>query len=86
MISRFNRRELVSTYDISVQSRIRNVLDNNHIPYMIKIIDRNAASSISSRNRTRMGLFGEKINIEKEYIILVNKSDLEMAQLLIKKI
>jgi hypothetical protein len=86
MISRFNRAELVSTYDISVQSKIRNVLDDNHIPYVVKTMDRNAASSFSSgnRNRNRMGSFGEKINLEKEYMIFVNKNDLEMAQLLIK--
>jgi hypothetical protein len=86
MISRFNRAELVSTYDISVQSKIRNALDDNHIPYVVKTMDRNAASSFSSGNRNRMGSFGEKINLEKEYMIFVNKNDLEMAQSLIKDI
>lgn len=38
MITIFNRRQLIITYDISVQSKIRDILENNNIDYVINPI------------------------------------------------
>lgn len=84
MITKFNQKELMSTNDLSIQIQVCNILKQNSIDYKIKVVDRNA-SSLSSRNRTKGGSFGERLDIEKEYIIFVKKNDLEMAQFIINK-
>lgn len=85
MITSLNRRELICTFDFNVQARIRNILNENNIPYKIKIIDRNSSSPSSSRNRSNLGTLGEKVHIEKEYIVYVQKNDFDHAQRLIQQ-
>lgn len=57
-----NHKELTSTYDINLQIKVCRLLEQNNIGYKIKVVDRNA-SSISARNRSRMGSFEEKLYI-----------------------
>lgn len=84
MISFLNKKELICTYDSNDQIQITQILKENHVPYQIKVTDRNSASPLSARNRNFFGSFQEKITIEKEYRIYVKKEDYELADHLIR--
>ena len=38
MVTIFNRKQLIITYDISIQSKIRDILANNNVEYSINPI------------------------------------------------
>lgn len=77
MITIFNRKELVSTFDMQKQGNIRQVLAQNKIDYNVKIINRESPSSFLTRGRTTIGTYGKKS--ETEYVIYVRKLDFETA-------
>lgn len=72
MITIFNRRELISTFDIDEQARIRSILAHNDIDYTVKTVDINRDNHFDHRN-------------QYEYIIYVKKDDLDEAICLINK-
>lgn len=85
MITVFNRKELISTFDMKMQSEIREVLKEHHIDYYIKTVDRKSPSPFVAGSRARTGTFGETPALELEYIIYVKKDDYEEACFLIKQ-
>lgn len=81
MITIFNRRELLTTYDMAQQAQARVVLDAAGIPYKVRVVDRKNGQAMLAGSRARTGSFGENMAMAYEYTIYVAKEDLERAQL-----
>lgn len=71
---------------MSVQARIRNLLNDHNIDYSIKTINRTSASPIAAGGRSRAGNFGQKQDYMYEYVIYVQKNDYEKAAGLVEKV
>lgn len=82
MITIFNRKELISTFDVQKQGNIRRVLAQNKIDYNVKVINRESPSSFLSRGRTVIGTYGGKS--ETEYVIYVRRIDFEKATAVVR--
>ena len=83
MITIFNRKELLVTFDMKSQGEIRDVLSANGIKYTVKVTNRQTAAIIGS-NRARVGSFGINPDLSYEYKIYVHKKDYDNAVRLIK--
>ena len=71
MITIFNRKELIITYDTAIQSKVRDILASNNIDYIIKV-----------RN-----VHPYALNLRSyEYKIYVHKKDYEYAGYLIRDV
>ena len=71
MITIFNRKELIITYDMAIQSKARDILASNNIDYFIKV-----------RN-----VHPYALNLRSyEYKIYVHKNDYEQGCYLIKDV
>lgn len=81
MITIFNRKELLSTFNMQEQADIRRLLTDNKIDYYVKIINRKSPSPFSGESRSIVGTFGERLEFEYEYMIYVKKVDFEKAML-----
>lgn len=81
MLTIFNRRELITTFSMETQAKVREALSQNGIDYHIKT--HSHSSGTYSRGRT--GSYGINSEHAYEYIIYVHKSDYERAQYLINK-
>lgn len=81
MITIFNRRELLTTYDMAQQAQAQAVLDAAGIPYKVRVVDRKNGQAMLAGSRARTGSFGENMAMAYEYTIYVAKEDLERAQL-----
>ena len=81
VINIFNRRELLTTYDMAQQAQARAVLDAAGIPYKVRVVDRKNGQAMLAGSRARTGSFGENMAMAYEYTIYVAKEDLERAQL-----
>lgn len=86
MITIFNRKELISTFDMKKQSEVRELLAQKNIDYTIKTINRKSPSPIDAGSRARTGTLGENLDCEYEYIIFVKKDDFEAARNIIRNI
>lgn len=75
MITIFNRKELISTFDISRQAKVRELLAVNQIPYNVRAKNR---YSLFASHRTNLNS-----NFDYEYTIFVKKSDFDRADYLI---
>lgn len=84
MITVLNRKELVTTYNMNEQVRVRDILNANGIDYNIKVVDRTSPSPMAAGTRTRTGTFGQNQTAMKEYVIYVKKADYEQAVSLIR--
>ncbi len=78
MITIFNRKELISTYDMKKQVEVRDLLNQFKIPYSINVINRKSPSIFGAGSRARTGTFGENLKLEYQYIF-VRKTDYEKA-------
>ena len=63
MITIFNRKELLVTFDLKRQNYVRDILSANGIDYVIKVVDRQN-SSFFSNSRARVGSLGMNANVE----------------------
>lgn len=81
MITIFNRRELLTTYDMAQQAQVRAALDAAGIPYKVRVVDRKNGQAMLAGSRARTGSFGENMAMVYEYTVYVAKEDLERAQL-----
>lgn len=55
MITIFNRKELICTFDMKEQGEIRNALEQNGIQYQVKAVNRRSPSPVSSGTRAFTG-------------------------------
>ena len=83
MITALNRKELLVTFDMETQARVRNVLADNNIDYKIKTVNRMSPSPAAAGARSHTGTLGQNLNQMYEYIIYVKKEDYEKAKALI---
>lgn len=84
MITLFNRKELMVTFDMNEQARVRSILAEHGVDYRIKTVNRMSPSAVSSGVRGRMGTFGQSHDTTLEYIIYVKRADYENAVHLIQ--
>lgn len=79
MITIFNRKEVMNTFSMEQQSKIREILRNNDIDYKYKVINLNNA------NRGHGMSLGMNEDYSREYYIYVHKKDYDRAQFIISK-
>ena len=79
----FFKEEVYSTYSLEDLSKIREILAIEGIKYSYKVKD--GSSSWLGSSRGNFGSFGINSNYERQYVILVNKKDIEEAKYLIHK-
>lgn len=84
MLTVFNRKQLLVTYSMKMQSKVCSILSENGIDYLIKTVNRGAPSPFAAGTRSRTGSFGESAELTYEYIIYVRKSDYERACVVIR--
>ena len=84
MITVFNRKELLLTYDLRQVSDLRELLRANRIDYYVKVSGPRAAASIGA-GRSRMYSFGHDRNLER-YTVYVHKTNWEYAKHLLRKL
>ena len=80
MITIFNRRELVSTFDTAEQARIRTVLAQAGIDYVYKMADQSFRGA-----RSRGGAYLDCVSNTIQYTFYVHKSRWEEAAFMIRK-
>ncbi len=85
MITIFNRKELLITYDMKKQSEVRTTLQNHNIKYDVKIKNLLSPSIFSRSGRTYIGSRGVDLTNSYEYKIYVKKSDYEEAVVLLNE-
>lgn len=83
MITIFNRKELISTYDMKKQAEVRDLLSQFKISYSIKVINRKSPSPFDAGSRARTGTLEENLQLEYQYIIFVRKEDYDKADAVI---
>jgi len=83
MITIFNRKEVLITFDMNRQASVREILTANGIDYTVKVTNLQSASVVGC-GRGRMGSFGINEKYTYEYKIYVHKSDYDNALRLIK--
>ncbi|MBE6114750.1 MAG: hypothetical protein E7191_06675 [Erysipelotrichaceae bacterium] len=86
MITVFNRKELLITYDMRISSEVRTILHTNHIEYKVKVVNTLCPSIFGSRNRRHKGSYGVDLSKTYEYKIYVKSTDYENALYLINSI
>lgn len=79
MITILNRKELIITFDMKEQARVRSILADHGIDYHIKTVNRMSPSPVSAGARGRTGTFGQNHDTMLEYMIYVKKDDYEKA-------
>lgn len=85
MITVFNRKELLVTYDMKRQSEIRTILGDYKIDYDVKVKNLLSSSPMRAGARTYTGTHGVDLTKSYEYKIYVKKTDYERAVLLMKQ-
>ena len=84
MITIFNRKELLITYDMQKQSEVRTILRNHKIKYDVKVKNLLSPSPMDAGSRTHAGSYGIDLTKSYEYKIYVKKADYERGIKLIK--
>lgn len=84
MITIFNRKELLITYDMNNQSEVRTILQNHKIEYSVKVKNLLSPTPLSSGSRGHMATPGVNLSKAYEYKIYVKKEDYERAIFLMK--
>lgn len=83
MITVFNRKELIATFSMEEQARVRNLLHDHGIGYFVKTVNRSSSSPFAAGSRSRSGSFGNRLSDMYEYFVYVHKADYECAKALI---
>ena len=86
MLTMFNRKELIITFSMNQQAKVRNLLAANNIDYTIKTLNRKSPSPLEAGSRSRSGTIGESLDLAYEYKIYVHKNDYQQAILLTNNI
>lgn len=83
MITIFNRKELLVTYDMNKQSDIRTILNSHNIEYKVKVFNTLGSSLTNSRTRGRRSNTNIDLTKTYEYKIYVKRNDYDKAMHLI---
>ena len=84
MITVFNRKELLITYDMTKQNEIRTILRDHKIKYDVILKNLLSPSSMHAGARAHTGSLGMDLTKSYEYKIYVRKADYERALELIR--
>ena len=84
MITVFNRKELLITYDMTKQNEIRAILRDHNIKYDVKVKNLLSPSPLHVAARSYIGSHGIDLTKSYEYKIYVRKADYERALELIR--
>ena len=84
MLTIFNRRELLTTFSLEEQDRVRDILAQNGNDYRIKTVNPAARSTVGASGRSRTGSFGVNPDCAYQYYIYVRACDLERARVCLK--
>ena len=82
MLHILNRKELLVTFSLEEQARVRNLLHDHNIDYSVRSVNRNSASAFASGSRSRTGSMGNLQMDMYAYFIYVHKMDYERAKAL----
>lgn len=85
MITVFNRKEILVTYDMKRQSEICTILGVYKIDYDVKVKNILSSSSMRAGSRMYTGSHGVDLTKSYEYKIYVKKTDYERAVFLMKQ-
>lgn len=83
MLTVFNRRELLTTFSMEEQNRVRDILAQNNIDYRVKTVNPSARSAAAGSGRARTGSFGIDMDCAWQYYIYVHKKDYDRARSLL---
>ena len=83
MITIFNRKELLMTFSMQEQYRVRDILSANGIDYKVKTVNPSARSYVGGSARGRSGSFGINSDAAYQYYIYVQAKDYGWAKSLI---
>lgn len=83
MLTVFNRKELLTTWSMEEQIRVREVLAKNGIDYRIRTVNPSARSTAASSGRSRMGSCGVNSDCAYQYYIYVHRRDYDRARAMI---
>ena len=79
MICLFNRKELLTTFSMEQQGKVREILAANNVEYRVR-----ARSNTGGLARSRTVIRGMKQELLYQYFIYVKRSDYEKAKYLTK--
>ena len=85
MITVFNRKELLITYDMTKQNEVRTLLRDHKIKYDVKVKNLLSPSPMHAGARAHVGSLGMDLTKSYEYKIYVRKADYERALELMRK-
>ena len=86
MIHILNRRELLTTFSMEEQSRVRDSLSQNNIEYRVKVVNPSARSTFGASGRSRTGSFAVNMDSAYQYYIYVRACDMERARACLRNI
>lgn len=88
MLTFFNRKEVLLTFDLDYLSKARSKLKQNDIEYYAKVVNRNSSTrgSFGASRRASLGTLGQKINYTYEYHLYVHKKDFDETAYLIRSL
>ena len=81
MMTLFNRRELITTFSMEKQAKVRDILSQNGIEYRVRTNSHPSGSTA----RGRTGTYGLSADSAYQYSIYVHKQDYDKAVYLINK-
>lgn len=82
MITIFNRRELLCTFDMKKQAEVRDILWKFDIPYEVRVSDR---ADIFLGGTMNPETHSQQPEHQTEYLIYVKKEDYEKALFLVQR-
>lgn len=83
MLTVFNRKELLTTWSMEEQVRVRDLLAQHNIDYRIKTVNPTARSTFGDVGRSRTGSFGVNTDCTYQYYIYVHRKDYDRARAMI---
>ena len=78
------KKDVLTTFSMKEQARVREALARNHIDYRIKIINRSSPSPMAAGMRARTGSFGNSADIMYEYVFYVHRKDLDLVRYVLR--
>lgn len=82
MITVWNRKELLCTFDMKKQAEVRDILWRYDISYEVRVSDR---TDFFVGGRTTVSPTQEDIDHQTEYLIYVKKEDYDRAMFLVER-
>ena len=83
MLTLFNRKELLTTFSMEEQNRVRDILAQHRIDYRIRTVNPSARATFGDVGRSRTGSFGVDTDCAYQYYIYVHRKDYDRARSLI---